>query len=87
MKTTKINKTLKKSKIEPIAPIDINSIPVYSLCRWSALKDAVDIVGDKCDEKKISFDTIDLQPLDILKYVEMATDTLYNKVLQQNAEA
>lgn len=81
MKNTKINKKLKKSKIEPIAPININSIPLYQLCRWAALKDAVDIVGDKCEERKMSFDDIDLQPLDILKYVDIATDTLYNKVL------
>lgn len=81
MKHTKINKNLKKSKIEPIKPIDVDSLPLYQLCRWAALKDAVDIVGDKCDEKKMSFDDIDLQPLDILKYVDIATDQLYNKVL------
>jgi len=81
MKTTKINKTLKTKKIEPIKPVNINSLSLYSLCRWAALKDAIDIVGDKCDEKSVSFDTIDLQPLDIIKYVDIATDTLYNKVL------
>jgi hypothetical protein len=84
MKHIKINKSIKKSKIEPIKPVDIDSIPLYTLCRWAALKDAVDIVGDKCEEKSMSFDDIDLQPLDILKYVDIATDTLYSKVLHAN---
>jgi hypothetical protein len=79
MKQTKITK---KSKIKPIGEsVDINSLSLYQLCRWAALKDAVDIVGDKCEEKKMSFDDIDLQPLDLLKYVDIATDQLYNKVL------
>jgi hypothetical protein len=81
MKKTNINKKLKKSKIEPIKPIDVNTLPLYQLCRWAALKDAVDIVGDKCDERKVSFDDIDLQPLDILKYVDIATDQLYSKMV------
>jgi hypothetical protein len=81
MKKTTINKKLKKSKIEPIKPIDVNTLPLYQLCRWAALKDAVDIVGDKCDERKMSFDDIDLQPLDILKYVDIATDQLYSKMV------
>lgn len=81
MKHTNINKKINKSKIKPIESFDINSLPLYQLCRWAALKDAVDIVGDKCEEKKMSFDDIDLQPLDILKYVDIATDQLYNKVL------
>ncbi len=56
---------------------------LYSLCRWASLKDAVDIVGEKCDDKKIDFSTFDLKPLDLLKYVDSMTDELYNKVLHQ----
>ena len=52
----------------------------YELCRWAALKDAVDIIAEKCEEKKLDFDTFDLKPLDILKFVDSLTDDLYNKV-------
>ena len=52
----------------------------YELCRWAALKDAIDIIGEKCDEKKLNFDTFDLEPLKIQKYVDSATDVLYHKV-------
>jgi type VI protein secretion system component Hcp len=55
---------------------------LYELCRWAALKDAIDLIGDKCEEKKINFDNFDLEPLKIQKYVDSATDVLYNKVLE-----
>lgn len=64
--------------------IEIEGMSLYELCRWAALKDAVDIVADKCEEKKLDFDSFDLKPLDILKYVDTATDELYNKALTLN---
>ncbi len=80
----KNTKKIKNKKIRPINSVDIDSLPLYQLCRWAALKDAVDIVGDKCEERKMSFDDIDLQPLDILKYVDIATDQLYSKMVNAN---
>ena len=56
---------------------------LYSLCRWASLKDAIDIIGDKCDARKIDFYDFDLKPLDLLKYVDSMTDELYNKVTQE----
>ena len=78
MKTVKI-----KSKQTPKQTITLDGMDLYSLCRWASLKDAVDIVGEKCDSRKIDFNTFDLKPLDLLKYVDSMTDELYNKVLQQ----
>ncbi len=59
------------------------NMELYTLCRWASLKEAVDIVGDKCEERNIDFDTFDLKPLELLKYVDSMTDDLYNKVLQE----
>lgn len=56
---------------------------LYTLCRWASLKEAVDIVGEKCDEREIDFETFDLKPLELLKYVDSMTDDLYNKILQE----
>ena len=55
---------------------------LYALCRWASLKEAVDIVGDKCEGRNINFDTFDLKPLDLLKYVYSITNNLYKKILQ-----
>lgn len=60
--------------------VNIETMDLYTLCRWASLKDAIDLVGEKCDERQINFDTFDLKPLDLLKYVDSMTDDLYNKV-------
>jgi hypothetical protein len=59
--------------------IDINKMSLYELCRWSALEEAVNIIGDKCEEKSIDFDTVELKPLEILKYIDMAADKIFEK--------
>jgi hypothetical protein len=79
-------KTRKYSKQEyPKKSVSLDGIELYSLCRWASLKDAIDIVGEKCDARSIDFNTFDIKPLDLLKYVDSMTDELYHKVLQQEA--
>lgn len=60
--------------------VDINKMSLYELCRWSALEEAVNIIGDKCDDRGIDFEKIQLNPLDIMTYVDTATDKIYEKV-------
>lgn len=71
----KHTKTLPK-----ISNVDLTKMSLYELCRWSALEEAVNIIGDKCDDKNIDFETVELKPLDILKYIDNATDKIYEKV-------
>ena len=71
---TKTNKTSKVSNV------DISKLTLYELCRWTALEEAVNVIGEKCDERNIDFDTVELKPLEILKYVDSATDKIYEKV-------
>jgi hypothetical protein len=82
MKTLKV----KNSSSYPKKTVTLDGMDLYSLCRWASLKEAIDLVGEKCEEKNIDFDTFDLKPLDLLKYVETMTDELYNKV-SQNKES
>ena len=77
-------KSLKNKKSNIISNnLPSSNMDLYALCRWASLKEAVDIVGDKCEERDIDFDTFDLKPLELLKYVDSMTDDLYNKVLQE----
>lgn len=76
-----MKKTKRSTKNEyPKSEVKIEGMSVYELCRWASLKDAIDIIAEKCEEKKIDFEDFDLEPLKILKYVDSATDVLYNKV-------
>ena len=56
----------------PKTTTTLEGMDLYSLCRWASLKDAIDLVGEKCEEKRIDFDAFDLKPLDLLKYVDSA---------------
>lgn len=68
----------------PKTVVKIEDMSTYELCRWAALKDAVDIIAEKCEERKLDFETFELKPLDILKFVDSLTDDLYNKVTVTN---
>jgi hypothetical protein len=78
-------KTIKNKKTQtfPKNSATLEGMDLYSLCRWASLKDAIDLVGEKCEEKHIDFENFDLKPLDLLKYVDSMTDELYNKALRQ----
>jgi hypothetical protein len=72
--------TLHETK--PTNNVTLENMSSYQICRWAALKEAVDIIGEKCEEKNIELTSDLLQPLELLSYVESVTDTLYNQVLQ-----
>jgi hypothetical protein len=80
------NKNTKKANQFPKKVVTLDDMSLYELCRWASLKDAVDIVADKCEEKNIDFSTFDLKPLDLLKYVDSLTDDLFHKVTEQEKE-
>ena len=71
----------KKQNTKPqIKQTDRSPMSLYELSRWSALYDAVSIVAEKCHERRIDFDSFELKPLDILKYVDHASDEIFNRI-------
>lgn len=76
----------KNTKTFPKKTQILDGMDLYALCRWASLKDAIDLVGEKCEERNIDFDSFDLKPLDLLKYVDSMTDELYNKALDQEPQ-
>lgn len=73
----------KKIKVTINGSAAVNSMDLYTLCRWASLKDAIDIIGEKCEEKSIDFDSFEIKPLDLLKYVDSMTDDTFHRVSQQ----
>jgi hypothetical protein len=70
---------MNNTKTGKLTNIDIDTYSLYQLCRWTALEEAVNIIGDKCEDRKLDFESIQLNPLDIFDYVEKATDNIYSK--------
>jgi hypothetical protein len=53
------------------------------LARWIALYEAVNIIGDKCDETGKNFDDIQINPLKIKEYMDSTVDIYHKKILNQ----
>jgi hypothetical protein len=75
--------TNKKTKVTIDGTVAVNNMDLYTLCRWASLKDAIDLIGEKCEEKSINFNSFEIKPLDLLKYVDSMTDETFNRVSQQ----
>jgi hypothetical protein len=71
---------INKKPLPKVSDVDITKLSLYELCRWTALEEAINIIGEKCDDRNLDFDSVDLKPLDILKYIDNATDKIYEKV-------
>jgi hypothetical protein len=69
----------KKAISNELAGVNINDYSLYQLCRWTALEEAVNLIGEKCEDRNIDFESVQLNPLDIFDYVEKATDSIYAK--------
>ena len=70
-------KTTPQKNNESLTKVNISTISDYEISRWMALQEAMELIGDKCDEKNIDFETVELKPLEILKYVDNASDVIY----------
>jgi hypothetical protein len=71
---------MKQKTYEKASNVNLETMSLYELCRWSALEEAVNIIGDKCEERGMDFEKIQLNPLDIMTYVDSQTDKIYEKV-------
>jgi len=56
---------------------------LYSLSRWAALYESVNMIADKAEEKRMSFDRLELKPLKILEYVDASSDIIMRKLLEE----
>ena len=76
-------KTTKQTKVTIDGTLSVESMNLYTLCRWASLKDAIDLIGEKCEEKSIDFNDFEIKPLDLLKYVDSMTDDMFQRVSEQ----
>jgi hypothetical protein len=56
---------------------------LYTLSRWAALYEAINMIADKTEEKQMSFERVELKPLKILEYVDATSDIIMRKMLEQ----
>lgn len=71
---------MKNKRKEKISDVDLEKMSLYQLCRWTALEEAVNIISDKCEDKGLDFEKVQLNPLDIMTFVDNQTDKIYEKI-------
>lgn len=64
---------MKQNKTDPT-----DNMSLYTLCRWAALLEAVNLIGDKCEERNLQLEKY-LNPLGIQKYVDTSADAYVHK--------
>jgi hypothetical protein len=63
----------------------IKEMANFELSRWYALFEAVNLLADECDERGKDFESLNLEPLHLRKYIEKTCD-LYGKKLLEEQE-
>ena len=58
----------------------IEDMSTFELARWYALMEAVNIIGEACDERGKDFNKMKISPLDLTKYIEITCDTFAKKI-------
>lgn len=48
----------------------INQMSEFEITRWSLLLEAIDLIEQKCKQKKLNFDNVDIKPIPIQKYID-----------------
>lgn len=54
-----------------------------TLARWICLKEAVDLIADKAEDRGLTINDVDLPPLAIMKYIEASETQMTRKILEQ----
>lgn len=60
---------------------------LYTLSRWAALYESINMIADKAEERKVNFESVELKPLKILEYVDSTSDIIMRKLLSEKKTA
>ena len=72
-----------EDNINIVTPLIENNKEIYSLARWAALYESINMIADKAEERKISFEKVELKPLKILEYIDSTSDIIMRKLLSE----
>jgi len=63
-------------------PRTVEDMDQFEISRWFALIEAVNVISDEAEERGIKFDTLDLKPIHVKKFINATGDTLATKFEQ-----
>ena len=63
----------------------LDAMPDFEIARWQSLMDAVEMVHEKCVDRKMDFNKLDIKPLAINKFIESTCDIYARNIERQRA--
>ena len=63
----------------------LDAMSNFEIARWQALMDAIEILNEKCQDKGQNFNTLDIKPKAIEKFIESTCD-LYCRGVDRQRE-
>lgn len=64
----------------------LDAMSNFEIARWQALMDAIEIVNEKCEDRKKDFNTIDIKPKAIEKFIESTCDIYCRNIERQRQQ-
>lgn len=58
----------------------------FEIARWQAMMDAVELINETCQERKKDFNTVDIKPKAIEKYIESTCDIYCRNIERQREQ-
>ena len=57
----------------------VDNMSLETFSKWNALLEAIGIVNEECNDREIDFETINLEPLYIKKFVDKRSDQIHQR--------
>lgn len=70
-------------------PRTIDNMDEFELSRWFALIEGVNTIAEECEDRGINFNTIDLKPVHLKRFINSSSDhyaNKYNRYLRHQKE-
>lgn len=61
----------------------LDSMSNFEIARWQALMDAIEILNEKCEDKKQDFNKLDIKPKAVEKFIESTCDIYCRNIERQ----
>lgn len=65
---------------------NIDQMSTFELSRWCALTYAINLIAEECEDRKIDFNTLNLEPLYVRKYVDKVSDIIADVIVKQDKQ-
>ena len=61
----------------------VDEMSVFELSRWCALFNAINVIGEECEERNIDFNTLKLSPISLDRYINNTCDQIAKNIINE----